>query len=121
MNLIAKVDAQVCSSYGGVDHKPNECLMYVVEVEQVNTFGMYNRIYPSISNTFNQQWQNHPNLSWRNKQSSQPNVQWRPNAHTSSSLAPQNNVPQPRNPIKDQIQALIDLQKKYFEDQDRIN
>ena len=36
LNQIAKVEAQVCSSCGRVDHKPNECLMYVGEVEQDN-------------------------------------------------------------------------------------
>ncbi|KAL5573830.1 hypothetical protein UlMin_023427 [Ulmus minor] len=116
---VANIDAQACPSCGGVDHVPSECHMLVCDVEQGNAIGMYNR-NPPISNTYNQQWQNHPNLSWRNNQPPQPNAQWRPSSQPSSSLAPRPSVPQPKSPLEDQLQALIELQRKSMEDQGKI-
>ena len=84
---------------------PSECPMFVCEVEQGNAIGFPSR----FSNTYNQQWQNHPNISWRNNQPTQSNSQWRPSAQPSFSLAPQPSAPQPRNPLEDQIQALVEL------------
>ena len=52
MNSIANVEVQVCSSCGGVDHKPNECTMYVGEVEQDNALVFPNRSNPFYSNTY---------------------------------------------------------------------
>ncbi|KAL5565351.1 hypothetical protein UlMin_028515 [Ulmus minor] len=114
---VAKVEAQPCPSCGGIDHVPSECPILVCDVEKGNAIGFPSRFY----NTNNQQWQNHSNLSWRNNQLSQSNNQWRPSAHPSTSFAPQPNVPQPRNPIEDQILALVELQKKTTEDISRIN
>ncbi|KAL5573652.1 hypothetical protein UlMin_023249 [Ulmus minor] len=109
---VANVEAQACPSCGGVDHVPSECPMLICEVEQGKAIGFPSR----FSNTYNQQWQNHHNLSWRNNQSSQSNDQWRPSAQPSTSFAPQPSAPQPRNPLEDQIQALVELQKKNTED-----
>ncbi|KAL5555822.1 hypothetical protein UlMin_038058 [Ulmus minor] len=117
IKLVANVEAQGYPSCVGVDHVPSECHMLVCEVEQGNAIGFPSR----LSNTYNQQWQNHPNLSWRNNQPAQSNDQWRPSSHPSTSLAPQPNVPQPWNPIEDQIQELVELQKKTTEDISRIN
>ncbi|KAL5542236.1 hypothetical protein UlMin_009946 [Ulmus minor] len=117
IKLVANVEAQAYPSCGEIDHAPSECPMLVCEVEQGNVISFSSR----FSNTYNQQWQNHPNLSWRNNQPSQSNDQWRPSAQPSTSFAPQPSASQPRNPLEDQIQALVELQKKTTEDISRIN
>ena len=47
---VSKVKAQACSSCGGVDHMPNECPMFMGDVNQGNAIGFPSR----FCNTFNQ-------------------------------------------------------------------
>ena len=59
---VARIDAQACSICCGVDHLVHEG----GRVQKFNSLGKPNRFYPSYSDTYNKEWHNHLNLSWRN-------------------------------------------------------
>ena len=104
----ARVD-QACFVCGGIDHLVQECPTFLemkgVYEAQCNAVGMYQKPYPTHSETYNPGWRNHPNLSWKSNSNQPPssNNQWRAEQfHT-----PQYHAPPPKRSLEETLQAFM--------------
>ncbi|KAL5550610.1 hypothetical protein UlMin_000786 [Ulmus minor] len=103
----------------GLDHTPRECPTYfeIKEIkEECNALGIpFRKTYDPYSNTFNPDWKNHPNFSWRSnaQPSTQTNTQWRPEASSSNA--------QQSLPLEDAFKSFMQVHAKSMKEQGKIN
>ena len=115
-HTVAKVESHdVCFVCGGAEHLAQDCPTYSemrgIYEEQCNALGMYKKPYSPYSETYNPNWRNHPNFSWKSDQ--QANNQWKQEQQAPKSyVAPQYNARPTRNSLEDTLQAFMEAQSK---------
>ena len=118
IHMVARAESQEpCFVCGRVEHLPKDCPTYNemrgVYKEQCNALGAYDTPF---SNTYNPSWRNHPNLSWRSSNQTEPSGgQWRTEQQQQPPKpysVPQYNAQPQRSSLENTLQAFMEAQNK---------